>query len=166
MPQVAKPIAASGVAFPRPRTVASRWSPFVAYLSSLRWQNKAALAIHRPAPTAFEPSAKVREGGLEQAAAGRRDPKAVRQPPAGRRQASPETPEDAYYAIARLCDQWQRLMAALDRPPTADPEGVRVVNPIMPPTLRKLLTRAATVMGELGKAVSQNLDGESGEDQQ
>lgn len=87
-----------------------------------------------------------------------------RNPTAGRRQTSPETAEDAYYAIGRLCRQWERLMEALDRPPTADAEGMQVINPAMPPDLRKLLTRAAAVMGELGKAVSEKLDGESGDD--
>lgn len=87
-----------------------------------------------------------------------------RQPAAGRRQASPETAEDAYYAIARLCHQWQRLTAALDRPPAIDAEGVRVSGPELPPKLCKLLTQAADVMGELERAVSEKPGGENGGD--
>lgn len=84
-----------------------------------------------------------------------------RQPTPDRRQASPETAEDAYYAIARLRHQWQRLMEALDRPPQPDGEEARATRPELPPTLTGQLRPATKAVAAVGKLVSEKLDADT-----
>lgn len=83
---------------------------------------------------------------------------ANRMPAAGRRRASPQTAEDAYYAIARACDQWTRLVAAMNRRPAIDVQSAHTAPPELPPMIRRLLSVATSAIEELGWQVSRNLD--------
>jgi hypothetical protein len=84
-----------------------------------------------------------------------------RNPTAGRRPPTPETAEDAYYAITRLCEQWERLMAALDgKGKGAEGTGEIRVAPDLPPAVCKKLGRATEALRDLNNVIAEQVERE------